>query len=122
MRRHFLCKKCEKNWKYKEKSSVGIDTIINICEENIMDYQNKNTDDKKSMWQFRLGKDANSMWNELSDEEKSLYDGYEDFYENYKQIKRYAKILSIPVTFLMVVVVLYIINIVTGYNIFSFLL
>lgn len=122
MRSHFLCKKCEKNWKYKEKSSVGIDTIINIYEENIMDYQNKNTDDKKSMWQFRLGKDANSMWNELSDEEKSLYDGYEDFYENYKQIKRYAKILSIPVTFLMVVVVLYIINIVTGYNIFSFLL
>ena len=70
-----------------------------------MDYQDKNTDEKKSVWHFRLCKDANSMWNELSDEEKSLYDGYEDFYENYIEIKKYAKILSIPVTFLMVVVV-----------------
>lgn len=87
-----------------------------------MDYQDKNTDEKKSLWHFRPGKDANSVWNELSDEEKSLYDGYEDFYEEYKQIKKYAKILSIPITFLMVVVVLYIINIVSGYNIFSFFL
>lgn len=87
-----------------------------------MDYQDKNTDEKKSIWHFRHGKDAHSMWNDLSDEEKSLYDGYEDFCENYKQIKKYAKILSIPITFLMVVVVLYIINIVSGYNIFSFFL
>lgn len=83
-----------------------------------MDYRDKDENNKK---QTRQRKNEKTVWEEMSDSERNIFGGYEDFCRDYKQIRRYVKLLCIPMTFLVIVLAMYIVYMATGFNIFSYI-
>ena len=76
----------------------------------------------KRPYLFNIRYNSSHVWNKLPDEEKAPYVNYEEFYEEYRLIRLRSigyPILAVVYLFAMSAMVLYIIYMFTGFNIFS---
>lgn len=76
----------------------------------------------KRPYLFNIRYNSRQVWNKLPDEEKAPYVNYEEYYGECRLIKLRSigyPILAIVYLFLFVVMLLYIIYVFTGFNIFS---
>ena len=76
----------------------------------------------KRPYLFNIRYNSRQVWNKLPEEEKTPYANYEEYYEECRLIKLRSigyPILAIVYLFLFVVMLLYIIYVFTGFNIFS---
>ena len=76
----------------------------------------------KRPYLFNIRYHSRQVWNKLPDEEKAPYVNYEEFYEEYRLIRLRSigyPILAVVYLFAMSAMVLYIIYMFTGFNIFS---
>ena len=63
---------------------------------------------------FNIRYNSREIWNKMTEEDKAPYINYEEFYEEYRLIR--LRSIGYPI---LAVVVLYIIYMFTGFNIFS---
>ena len=76
----------------------------------------------KRPYLFNIRYNSRQVWDKLPEEEKNQYANYEEYYEECRLIKLRSigyPILAIVYLFLFVVMLLYMIFVITGFNIFS---
>lgn len=109
-------------------SDLSAIIIINKTKEAVM--QDKNIEDESSEvyvylkrpFLFNIRYNSREIWNKMTEEDKAPYINYEEFYEEYRLIRLRSigyPILAVVYLFAMSAMVLYIIYMFTGFNIFS---
>ena len=71
---------------------------------------------------FNIRYNSREIWNKMTEEDKVQYINYEEFYEEYRLIRLRSigyPILAVVYLFAMSAMILYIIYMFTGFNIFS---
>lgn len=87
--------------------------------------ENDNDDDYvylKRPYLFNIRYNSKQVWDKLPEEEKTLYVNYKEYYEECRLIKLRSieyPILTVVCLFFILIMVLYIIYMFTGFNIFS---
>ena len=91
--------------------------------QNKKDEENEYVD-LKIPYLFHIKYNSKQVWDKLPEEEKKDYADYEEYYLEFKSIKIGSivyPLLLVSVIFFAIVMLLYLIYLVSGYNVFSLL-
>lgn len=109
-------------------SDLSAIIIINKTKEAVMQDNNIEDDSSevyvylKRPFLFNIRYNSREIWNKMTEEDKVQYINYEEFYEEYRLIRLRSigyPILAVVYLFAMSAMILYIIYMFTGFNIFS---